>query len=426
MSSVKRAFLILGVAYSILHLGYSVWAYNPLRYDVASNDVYQVYQRMNRWRQTGDFSQVGLKGEGVYYPSLYALLFLPLTNLPFKQVACLLYSLQFIFLPLAILCMVWAACPDRCPALKEFAMAGILAANYQPLLETVAKFKVEGMEVFLIALAVLAFRKGRDFLTGILLVLAMNLKYLPGILLGYFILKREVQVARAAAMAQGLVFWVVILFLGWGTFRTFTVQYPFRVLSDPATSYNWRVTRVAWQSLSGTIDRWFAAPVPPEDFLKGGGPISRPDLAKGVAVCLKGIFLALSLWVIRRRWPVFERRQRWPFYLLEISLALVMLVILIRGFAVHYGILLLPAFLFVGSVLIHRWGDFRWVEKGLFIVGYSLSATLLPGGLMRHLPAHPLWGQEYYSIYLWGSLPFFGYLLLFLCTLLCHHRLRKL
>lgn len=118
-----------------------------------------------------------------------------------------------------------------------------------------------------------------------------------------------------------------------------------------------------------------------------------------------------------------QREPKWDCYLLEISLSMVMIVILGHTIAVHYGILLLPAFVFTGLLLLRRWGAFRLKEKALFVVGYCLSAMAIPGGLLRKLPPHPLWGQDHHLIYLWLSFPTYGYMLLFMCILLCHRRL---
>lgn len=77
-------------------------------------------------------------------------------------------------------------------------------------------------------------------------------------------------------------------------------------------------------------------------------------------------------------------------------------------------------------LLIQERGLFHGKGKILFLLAYGLSAMVIPGGLLnRLLPPHSVWGREYSLMVLWFSFPFYGFLLLFLCILLCYHRLMK-
>ena len=128
--------------------------------------------------------------------------------------------------------------------------------------------------------------------------------------------------------------------------------------------------------------------------------------------------------ILRRKRPgPSHRTEASELFLMEVSLTLLMIFVVAEGIKTHYGILLLPAFVFVGLILAEKWGFFHWTEKALFLAAYGLSAMLVPGGLLNLLPPHPLWGRQHASMYLFLSLPFYGYLLLGACILLCYHRL---
>ena len=150
--------------------------------------------------------------------------------------------------------------------------------------------------------------------------------------------------------------------------------------------------------------------------------LTHPWLAMNLAVFLKLLLAGLYLYFIRKKWGIHQRKEKWPFYLLEISMGLIMIPVLVHYGRAHYGILFLPAFVITGLLLYRYWKIFHLKEKALFSIAYFLSGMGIPRELLNILPPHPLWGQEYYGLYLWISLPFYGYLVLGFCILLCYSR----
>lgn len=430
----KELLLAMGLFYSALHLGYSVRRYNPIVNPAGFSSMHELYTWSLQFKNTGELPSESQFGwiPPVYHPPFCYLLFGFLTRFDFQAMATFLYLTQFILFPLAIVLLVRATVPREAPTLLEYAMAAILTINFQPFLDTFSQYKIEGLEFVLICLAIAAFQKKRDLLCGLILAVAANLKYLPAILLFYFLVKREARVLKGAAISLGVILLILLAALGLEPVWRYGLLHSRDLLFSSHPSSNMRMAQIAWQSLSGAIHRLFATFEPPltlGEFLRTGAlewaAISHPRLAYALGMGLKILLGAGYLFFLRTLWKRFERKSVWNSYLLEISLTLVMLVVLIQAMRPNYGILILPAFLMVGLLLIHQWRRFHLKEKVLFWVAYALSGMIIPGGLLDRLPEVPLWGREHARAYLWWSLPFYGYLILGICILLCAQRILK-
>lgn len=413
--------------YSLGHLSLSILFYNPIAHPAVAGDFSISYQEAAHWRQTGELVLLG--PTNVSYTPLYYLILRPFTFFPYSTVSLFLYLAQFPLFAYAILLMARSGPAGTQVTLGDYGVAALLTVNFQPFLETVAQHKVEGLEFFLICAGVAAFKKRRDLWTGISVAGAAALKYLPGILALHFLLKRELRVILGILLGLGL-YSLVCLGSGWKTGWSVGFLHPLNLLLGRGPETNHLVGNIEWQSLSGTINRWFARPDPGRtlaDYLESTQrmTLANPSLAHGLALGLKALLWGLYLFWVRRRWSFHRRDEVWPWLLLEISLSLVMIVITLQAVRIHYGILLLPAFVFVGLLLRQYGGDFGLKEKVLFGIAYGLSGMVIPGGLLNRLPAHPLWGQAHARAYQWFSLPFYGYLLLGLCILLCYHKLSQ-
>lgn len=421
LSTGKKALLFLLAGYSVIHLGYSVFRYNV--FTGIPTGVF--YEALNFER---DWTASGPNLIDMIYPPLYFMLFLPLAKLGVEWVTQVYYFFQFILFFYAIALMVKAVSLRRTPSFMEYLIAGILSVNFQPFLETLAEHKVEGIEFFLISLAIYSFRKGRDLTTGILIAVAANLKYLPAILALYFLFKRESKVVLGVAGALTLYLIALVPALGLDTMRSYVIGHPMEMLVGHEHEGNRLDASPQRQTLGGTIYRFFATVPPGSSFQHhlsvGIFPLAHPHWAYGIAISLKLTLVALYLFFItRRRWPASRRQESWSLYLLEISLTLLMIFVIAQAGLVHYGILVLPAFCMVGLILYHHWSLFSMRIKALFAAAYALSAVVIPGGLLNRLPPHPIWGPEYSNMYFWLSLPFYGYGLLAVCILLCYRRI---
>ncbi len=419
---LRRWLLAAAAVYTALHVGYSLWRYNVFTGGQQSQDFFRVLDETRTWRTTGSLSL-----NAVLYPPFYYGLLLPLTYLPFRSVVYLLYFTQFLWYGAALRWMVRAVSPLSRPAAMEYGMAALLLLNFQPFLETLAMHKVEGIEFALICWAIDALRRRRDALTGILVFIAANLKYLPGFLVFYFLAKREWRVLKGMCIAGLIYLAVLIPVFGPAGIKAYVVDYPLTLLVAHRHEGTRMEASMEFQTLTGTVNRWFAGTEGMVEHFKSQGypPVPQPALATAVAAGLKLILLIGYLWLIRRRWRRAERAAQWPLYLLEISLTLLMIFMLAPASRVHYAILLAPAFIITGLLLYHHHRLFGWTERLLFASAYALTAMLIPGGLLNRLPPHPLWGVKHSFAYLWFSLPFYGYVLLGACVALCHVKLRQ-
>lgn len=427
MKAGERWFWGLALLYTALHFGYSVAAYNPWTHPVSVNDVRVTFLEAQHWRQTGDLTLLG--GTNVFYGLLYYLFLSLFSGFSFEQMIPLFYLSQVVLFPVTLFWLVRAVAGKKA-GWREFLLVTVLTLNFQPFLESFASCKVECLEFYLICLVFYGFLKGQDGLAGAGVVSGMMLKYLPGFLGGYFLLKREWRtVLWCLGWGAGIcgMLWVVF---GGQIFFEIGVRHFLSLIFGSKVETNELVALLEWQTLSGTINRLFArfdATHTLEHVLKSAGLVwvNHPDRVIMLALSFKLVLVGIYLAVIRRRWPPHERRTHSELYALEMSLTLLMTVMVVQAVRLHHAVILLPAFLTVGLLLLRHPGLFGRIEKGLFLMSYALSAVLIPGGVLNLLPASPIWGKNHARMYYWMSFPFYGYLLLFFCIILCHRRLRR-
>ncbi len=428
----RKGLLVALLCYSALHLASAVLRYNPWTAPEVSGDFRQVYTdaldfRLH-WEQTGKFPVAPVEGLRVYHGLPANFLLFPFTYLEFTYVDHFFYLLQFLLFPAAIFLLLKAVRTDSSPNLTEIALAVLLIWNFKPFLETLALHKMEGIEFFLICLALVTFKKKRDFLTGALLLTAASLKYLPGILLVYFLFKREFKVLLGA-LGAGLAFLVFMLIFFGPSSMEALFRHPLDLLFRLDLASNFHAANIEWQTVSGTVNRWFAPPATGNlvEWLGVGFayPLTRTSLPVGISIVLKVLIGGIYLYVIRNRWAGDQRKEKWPLYLLEISLTLIMLIVWIQAIRIGYASLLLPAYLTVALLFYRQWNLFRLKEKVLFGLAYALGATIIPMGLVDKLFPHPVWGPVYAKLYYWWGLPFYGFMMLGVCLLLCHKRMSR-
>lgn len=423
-SGWRKGLFGLLLIYSLFRLLYSVWTYNPIRTPSISGDFQASYAEALHWRQTGEFKLMGFTN--VPYPPFFYWWLFPLTHLPYPSVSALLYVSQFFLFAWALALLAKSAAADSRLRLMDLLACALLAVNFQPFLETLSTHKIEGLELFLICAAIFAFKKGRDLGAGALIFLAAGLKYLPGILLLYFLLKKETRVVAGFLLAGALCMAAFALSFGPHAAWDLGVRQTLWVGFHPDAESNHPMANFEWQSLSQVLNSFFAQA---GSFRALGErlnasqavPVAVPKDLFWLGIALKSLFFAGFLFLVRRR-PREDRARRWPLILLEISITLLMLPILLQAFRIHYGILLLPAFAATGLLILSNRDLMRLKEKVLFGLGFALSGMLIPGGLLNKLPAHPSFGGPYARLYEWWSLPFYGYMLFSLSVLLCYKR----
>lgn len=423
----QKGLFALALLYSTLHLAYSVAVYNPIATPSISSDFHVSYQEAAHWKKTGELKLMG--ATNMPYPIFFYWWISPLTAVPYASLSAGLYLAQFFLFAWALLLLVRTAAPDSIARPMELLVAFMLAVNFQPFLEILSQHKVEGLEFFLICAALFLYKKGKDLPSGTMIFVAAALKYLPGFLAIYFLLKREWRVLAGVLLAAGVCVTAFILLHGAGTFWNLGVRQTLWLGLSPVAESNQMNAVFELQSLTQIVNRFFTRvdPASCKEMLQRAQSVwvTTPEAAWRTGMALKLLFFCLFLFWIRERYSPLYRRRAWPVVLLEISLALAMIPILFKPFRLQYGILLLPAFVTTGLIMLEHWQRLKRTEKILFGVGYCLSGMLIPGGLLNRLPPHPLWGNSYARLYAWWGFPFYGYLLLGISALVCLRRLQR-
>ena len=430
LSRWQQWIFALLILYSLIHLAYSVAVYNPISSPRISGDFYVSYLEATHWRETGQMKLLG--STNVPYPLFYHWWLFPLTLLPYPPLSAFLYLTQFFLFAWALALLVRAAAPDSAVRPMAYLAAVLMAVNFQPFLETLSQHKPEGLEFFLLCAAILAFREGKAAKSGTAIFAAAALKYMPAFLAFYFFIKREMRVVKAFLLTAALCTAAFTLSFGIHALRDFGVRQMIYIAFNRKVESNLLVANFEWQSLSEIVNRLFARADPAhplgESLLYSQSILlNYPRAALALGLALKLLFLGAFIWFVRRRGcpvPKDSQAPGWTPILLEISLALVMIPIVVQAFRVHYAILLLPAFVLTGLLLLRRLEQTKMREKILFGAAFTLSGMLIPGGLLNRLPPHPFWGGSYARLYQWWSFPFYGYLLLGASILLLHKRLR--
>lgn len=417
-SPLQKGLFALALLYSLFHLAYSVVTYNPIATPSISSDFYASTLEAAHWKETGELKLVG--STNMPYPIFFYWWLSPLTGLPYPVLSAGLYLGQFFLFAWALALLVRTAAPDSALRPMEYLAAVLLAANFQPFLETLSQHKAEGLEFFLLCAAIFAFKKGMDFQSGAAIFFAAALKYLPGWLAIYFLLKREWRVVTGFLLAGALCVTVFSLLFGIDAFWNLGVRQTLWLGFAPKAESNLPTAVFELQSLTQVVHRCFTRVDPSylREILAGAQQawVTAPGAAWWVGMVLKALFFSAFLFWIRKGYSPSQRDKAWPLILLEISLALVMIPILFKSFRLHYGILLLPAFITTGLLILQHWKQLKGMEKILFGAGFALSGMILPGGLFR--------GTLAVRLYQWWSFPFYGYLLLGISILLCRHRLQ--
>jgi hypothetical protein len=162
-----------------------------------------VYRHVNVYREYSVLETV------TKYPPFFSLLFAPLVPLPLWLGASIWFWLSLALAVGAAYTSVLTIQEsgerprDRALYVIPFVLAaGIVGSN----LETA---QVNHVTLFLLVLALYAFRRGRDVGAGALIGVATALKLTPGLFILYFLYKRAFKVVAGAALAL-IVCWLVI------------------------------------------------------------------------------------------------------------------------------------------------------------------------------------------------------------------------
>jgi hypothetical protein len=290
-------------------------------------------------------------------PPIMALLLWPISELITANPLAGALVWFYLKVGMAVVCVLWVfrlvEDPDR--PFPAWAKALTVVLSIRPILGDLTHGNVNIFILFLVTGALVAFSRGRDFLAGLLLGLAIACKITPVLFVGYFIWKGAWR-ALAGALAGLVLFFLLVpaLFLGWNhnleTLHSWAslMFLPFVVGGVAAPEHN-------NQSLPGLIARMltnapsFSTYVGDQYFALRNDNITdvSPAVVKWIVKGFVVLFALLFVWRCRNPIGVAgktraESRQGWRLAA-EYSLVLIgMLLFSERTWKHHCVTLLLP------------------------------------------------------------------------------------
>jgi hypothetical protein len=280
----------------------------------------------------------------------------------------------------------------------------LLAAGVFSIRPIVSDLQHANLNVFVmiwIALAWALYQRGRDYWAGIFVALAITTKVTPGLLLIYFLYKREWRVCFGALIGLAL-FVPVLPSLCLGIDRNLELsQSWFDMQVMPFAAGGWATLEIANQSLYGTLLRVLSNAhlisiehMPTNQALEAGmEDMARPATAAGgllrPAITL-GLLASLA-WLCRHRYAARRDIRMW----LEFSLVLLAMLLMGERTWKHHATTLPIIYLVFWYVLTCRpWPErfrtghviglaaqfFLLVAAGEGVMGERLADMMLDGG----------------------------------------------
>ncbi len=321
------------------------------------------------------------------YPPLAAILFLPLTWIPYANAAAGWTVANFLFL--------WGGCALTLLALGRLTWTLGLATllllyQFYPATVALRLGQMEIAQFILLAAALWALRNRREGLAGLSLGMATALKFFPGALIGFLLWKR-----RWKSAAWGIGSALTLLILSYAVvgldniprYLAFTSVYSRGGFA--AFPYN--------QSLSGFFSRAFTANL----FVTPVRGIDSPALAWSLTL-LAGAVVTLPFLAVTwgKSEPDGER------FTLEYAFAVVVLLLVSPHSQIYAFVWLLLPFIVIWRWATHQ-NPFPWAVTILLVAAYLLVGREFSFNVrfvIRLIQSHILIG----TLLLWGL--FFGVL----------------
>jgi alpha-1,2-mannosyltransferase len=164
---------------------------------------------------------------------LTAVLLIPLSGLSLDDAQLVLVAISNLLLVGGAALMVIAFKPTKLLIFAAF----LIFATFEAMFDSLRLGQVDGLIVFLLALAFLAYKRGWPWLSGVALAGPAMLKVSPAIVVGYFLWRREWRVVAGAALGGLALLALSIGVAGWHNHVTF-VRETLPSLSKGSTFYD--------------------------------------------------------------------------------------------------------------------------------------------------------------------------------------------
>jgi hypothetical protein len=363
--------------------------------------------------------EAGFKGPKPYvYHPLFAYLFTPLTLFG-PELANALFALGNMVLLGAV---IWYSIPRNQAQKSELLLLGVvLAANFAPLHNTARMGRVDLVVLFLLTVALYSLRRRRAWVGGILIGLATMLKTTPGLLLVYFLWKRQWRALIAGGLVCGIIAGLGLAVSGPQANLVFwkglTVGEIIPVVrtDDPVVAEFFERRFESSETLSEFTSRlpghaWnLSLPAIARHLLDSQATkvlFSSPALARGLGLGASLLLLLSLLWLTRKPISVQPSTdlQELEYGLVVTALVLVPTV----TWEHHMTLLLLPVLILARRTLNVPFGDRHWklwIAFGICYAGlavaYGWVAGLNSGAGLLAMSTKTYFGLALYGLLAW-------------------------
>jgi alpha-1,2-mannosyltransferase len=374
------------LVFAIVSVQYSIKVLTPRRDGQTASAVLRWASQIQMMEEGEDVH----KTHNYPNPPIMAMILWPFSEL--AQVSPLAAALGWFYLKvgMALLAMVWVfrlvETPERPFPVWAKALTAVL--SLRPILGDLTHGNVNIFILFLVVASLYAFSRGKDFLSGVLLALAIACKVTPALFVFYFAWKRTWRVLAGCGAGLVLFFLMVpALWLGWqqnlqaltSWFQAMIVPYVLGGVVTPEHNN---------QSLPGLIARLLTdAPSFASYIGSDYVPLRYQNIAdigpagaKWLVKSCMGLFALLVIWTCRAPIraagkPEGEVRRGWPLAA-EYGLIVVgMLLFSERTWKHHCVTLLLPFAVLCYGIAVLPLSSFR----RRMLIGGLVLATLLIG-----------------------------------------------
>jgi hypothetical protein len=181
-------------------------------------------------------------------PPLTALLHLPFTLLSFQNALRLFFGMNTLLMATSV-ALIFITERAYLLTYPYWMIAVALVLNLDPVLDSLLLGQLDAVILLLIVVSFVAYRQGRDLISGSSLGLAAMIKFSPALLIGYFLLKKRLRVFASAVAAVFVIAVVSLVLAGLDVHVIFVRDVLPTLLSGSAQLDN--------QSLNGFFNRLF-------------------------------------------------------------------------------------------------------------------------------------------------------------------------
>ncbi len=350
-------------------------------YTVAPGDSVLGDATAGPWAEVG--AAAGVPRQHYYiYPPFFALLFVPLSLLPFPVLLDLWLGLDLVLVGLFL--ALYARHRGASLTWPEAAfMVSVCFFEFLPLIWAMAIGQTSFIVLALLAGTLIAWRRGADGLSGLLLGLAVGIKLTPALLTLFFWWRGKRRIAVISAVVFALTQLISLAALGWEPHRRF--YFELLPMMSGGTCYFLN------QSLGAALNRLLTDGDVRQVALIDSAP------ARTLALIVSALLLVFTARRVRRRridLPLGEEIQFGAVVLLTLIISPI-------SWSHHYLVALLPLFALAGY--LGRQGRVPWTSVLLVGIAYLLVGRkphpdLFLTGLPRLFNSAALAG----ALILWG------------------------